>query len=314
MNNNLAKSLSRAVALLETPADYEKYTLIKIRPTNGGCCCFHCWPKTWFSFNDYIAPNKPIKDEGDVLIRKNNEKLVVECHESGPEIIFYGAVSGILSGLIVELIKLFIENLYKEGKGVRSVTLMRYRKIQEKTEDIVEIELPVFDKNACYLSNSINNFIKIDNSLETISIKTEKYYFKKGTKLKSTLDRTYLSKPTVVYKGKSVWPEIAVLLEFKSKGYKGVWVDAFHRKFWENDKEKVSLTDLPDKAQESLGKGASGCWDLILWKGKDIKFVELKGVPSRDKIRESQIRFKERLLEEYFKPKDFTIIEWDYKK
>jgi hypothetical protein len=141
-----------------------------------------------------------------------------------------------------------------------------------------------------------------------------RYIFRKGVKLSDSLPKTYRSKPTVVYKGKSVWPEITFLLEFKSKGYNGVWVDAFHKKYWQNEKDMVKIEDLPKRIQEILGKGTRGCWDLLLWTEEDLKFVEIKGVPSRDKIRKNQTEFRDNLLRKGLEQEDFTVIDWDYQK
>ena len=158
-----------------------------------------------------------------------------------------------------------------------------------------------------------NIFIPQTEMKNKKKFKAEQYFFRKGEKLDSDLPKTYLSKPTVISKGDSVWPEIAVLLEFKDKGYKGVWVDAFHKKFWINQKDKVELNELPSGIKEILEDGVKGCWDLILWKGRVVKFIELKGIPSNDKIRESQIKFRDNLLKKGFDYNDFSILEWDYK-
>jgi len=42
----MEKSIDRAITLLDTPVNYDKYISIKIRPEKSGCCCFHCWPET----------------------------------------------------------------------------------------------------------------------------------------------------------------------------------------------------------------------------------------------------------------------------
>ena len=74
---------------------------------------------------------------------------------------------------------------------------------------------------------------------------------------------------------------------------------------------RLNLIFLPKKIKEVMGRG---CWDLIIWKNNTIKFVELKGIPSKDKIRKNQLEFMRRLLESGFKDEDFLVVEWDYKK
>lgn len=158
MNNKIFESLTRASNLLGVPVDNKNYTLIKIKPTHTSCCCFHCWPKTWIAINEYISPCGPIRDEGDVLVSNNNERFVIECHESGPEIILYGVVSGVLSNLIAKLIILFLKNIYQENKnpGLLKLTKQRYIKGQVEEMKIMEIILPLSDE----ITDKLNSNIK----------------------------------------------------------------------------------------------------------------------------------------------------------
>ncbi len=139
---------------------------------------------------------------------------------------------------------------------------------------------------------------------------------KKGLK---NMPRTYSVKPMVKIDDICTFPELAILEYFKKKGYKGFWVDVFHKKYWVNADKKCTFDELESNYQKivkevrELNNGKiSGCWDLVIWKGNKIKFVESKGKPCNDKIRKSQIDFKERLINEKFKEKDFIIVEWDY--
>ena len=145
----MEKSIGRAISLLGTAVDYSKFESIKIKPSKGGCCCFHCWPRTWVAINEYISPFGPLQDEGDVLIEKNNERFVLECHESGPEIVYYlglGTASVLLVKSVVELIVALLNYLEKDkGKSMGSIKLIRRRVIKGKTneEQIMEINLPL---------------------------------------------------------------------------------------------------------------------------------------------------------------------------
>lgn len=131
--------------------------------------------------------------------------------------------------------------------------------------------------------------------------------------------RTYSIKPLVKSGIFCIFSELAILEYFKKKGYDGFWVDAFHKKYWLNINKKCSFGEMEDSHQKiiekikSLNNGKiSGCWDLIIWKGNKIKFIESKGRPCNDKIRENQIDFKNRLIGAKFKEKDFIMAEWDY--
>ncbi|MCX6726192.1 MAG: hypothetical protein NTY75_00025 [Candidatus Shapirobacteria bacterium] len=92
-------------------------------------------------------------------------------------------------------------------------------------------------------------------------VRVKRLQFIKGKKLSAKLPKTYFSKLTVLSNGGSVWPEIAALTIFHNQGYDGVWIDAFHHKFWINQQEKLLLEDLPSKIQLILSDGTKGCWD-----------------------------------------------------
>ena len=169
MNNILKKSFDRAIDLLDTPPEYENYISIKIKPTHRGCCCFHCWPKTWDVINEYIFPCGPLEDEGDVLINKNNEKFVLECHESGPEIIVYlgfCTASIVLIKSIIDLITTFLKTLqngHQKHPGQLKI-IKRYQiKGQVEEEEIIEIELPLSDDITKKLNDNIRNVLEERN-------------------------------------------------------------------------------------------------------------------------------------------------------
>lgn len=154
--------------------------------------------------------------------------------------------------------------------------------------------------------------IRKGNLIEKVT--KEKYLFKKGVKKFSTdLPKTYLIKPTVIDPyNNNVWPEFAILSKFKQQGYVGVWVDSFHRKLWSSQGKEFSQNNLPERIKWIFLEKIKGCWDVVVWKNAEIKFIESKGVPSNDKIRETQINFLEKMLSKGFSMGDFLIIEWDY--
>jgi hypothetical protein len=53
-----------------------------------------------------------------------------------------------------------------------------------------------------------------------------------------------------------------------------------------------------------------GTWDLLLWKGQEIKFVELKR-KGKDKIKQAQIDFFERALNVGYVSGNFEFYEWE---
>jgi hypothetical protein len=148
MENQLTRSIDRAALLMNTPKSYEDYVLLKIIAEPGFCWCFHCWPSVWGDINRHIAP-KQIVDEGDVLLQFEENQLVLECHESGPEIVVYlGLLSVSLSLVktIVDLIMIFAKSSDKDSqKRCDHLKITKYRMIDNKPieQELIVLELPL---------------------------------------------------------------------------------------------------------------------------------------------------------------------------
>ena len=149
MEEKMQKSIDRAIALLKTPKEYEKYISIKLSPLNIGCCCSDCLRETWQITNQFIAPCGPIEHEGDVLIEKDGNKFVLEQHESGPEIIVYFALvtaSLTLAKSVIDLISTIIKGLSNEPRKQPSRIKISKRQIIKREieeENLIEIDMPI---------------------------------------------------------------------------------------------------------------------------------------------------------------------------
>ena len=144
----MQKSIDRAIALLKTPKEYEKYISIKLSPPSG-CCCSDCWPTAWQRINSAIAPCGPIKHEGDALIKVSGDRFVLEQHESGPEIIIYLALATASATLVKSIIDLITTVIKSLSSGDRkqpprikiSKRIIIKGKIQE--EKLIEVDIPM---------------------------------------------------------------------------------------------------------------------------------------------------------------------------
>ena len=138
--DNVQNSIKRAQHLFNALGSIDDYISIKLKPLNGECCCFHCWPHTWYEVNRFIQPNGPLQDEGDVLIKDNDYEYVLECHESGPEIIVlidrivnYSSFIISITGLIITL----LQNHRKEKPGNTIEIIKRKFKNGSITEEVI---------------------------------------------------------------------------------------------------------------------------------------------------------------------------------
>ncbi len=148
MKENLQKSINRAITLLNTPQEYEKYISIKLSPPSG-CCCSHCWPETWRKVNEFISPSGPVGHEGDALIEINKNTFVLESHESGPEITLYLALataSATLVKSVIELVTVIIKGISNESRKQPpriKITKKQFTKGEIEEEIVFEIDIPI---------------------------------------------------------------------------------------------------------------------------------------------------------------------------
>jgi hypothetical protein len=162
MMNSGISSIQRAAALLSCSGDQENYVIIKLEPEPRSCCCFHCWPMTWSTINKQIAPSGPIEDEADVLIKCDDYEFVLECHESGPEIVVYltlATASVVLIKSVVDLITAFVNSLQKEHhKPLAKIKLVRRHVIDASVEGevLLELDLPLSED----VTNALNSKVR----------------------------------------------------------------------------------------------------------------------------------------------------------
>ena len=147
----IENSVKRAKTLLNTPLDYNKYLLIKLTLEPFSCHALHHWPNTWKQINKYIYPSQPIADEGDALIERDENKFVLESHESGPEIIVYIGLANKLAELFKSIIDLAITIIKgfsdERRKQITHIKIIKRRVIEGTIEEnVMEIEIPLSKK------------------------------------------------------------------------------------------------------------------------------------------------------------------------
>lgn len=148
--DNIDNSINRAKNLLRASNQKEEFISIKIKPKEGDCCCFHCWPSTWDAVNEYIKPNRHIEDEGDALIKTIDAEYVLECHESGPEIIILIDRIVNYSALIISLTGLIITLLQRRNRDHKKqhfeIIKRQFKRGKLKEEVIISIDLDNIEK------------------------------------------------------------------------------------------------------------------------------------------------------------------------
>lgn len=151
------------------------------------------------------------------------------------------------------------------------------------------------------------------SSGEQISI--QKYFLHFNEWKGAPIPNTYNNKPVIDWNGEPVFAELAVLRLFQSHGWEGVWVDSYRRKYRIGLPDVAEPIELPPKQRDLIecikaktGR-SGGCWDVFVWKGEEVLFIELKR-SKKDNIRDSQVSWLEEGLKSTLKTKDFALLEW----
>lgn len=152
--NKAIKSIERASALLSHSGNQDDFIIIKLVPDPPSCCCFHCWPDTWRTLNDFISPFGQIEDEGDVLISHDGYEFVIECHETGPEIVIYLTLLVTIPPClesIINILALFISSFkgsHRRNPARIKVVSKRFISGSIHEEILTEIDLPLSKDNS----------------------------------------------------------------------------------------------------------------------------------------------------------------------
>jgi hypothetical protein len=127
---------------------------------------------------------------------------------------------------------------------------------------------------------------------------------------------TYGHKPLFDLDGEPMFAELAILRLFQKDGWDRVWVDTFRKKYrtgWgETGIVKLSGDRLRLlKVINERAGSSSGCFDVFCWKGEQVMFAESKR-KSKDKIRDTQLRWLEAAIRTGLEPGYFLVVEWTF--
>jgi len=141
----------------------ESLVFLKIEPVPNRCCCSHCLPELWKNINNEILPQGPIGHEASEILVLNNEPIILEQHESGPELLAFLTSITTIAKFIKFLFSLSIDSLRKRGAiKVKITRRLITTKRKVVSESIKEIEV---SKSTKEIIDELKEIIKITNSL-----------------------------------------------------------------------------------------------------------------------------------------------------
>jgi len=129
------RSIKRAESLM---GELGRQKAIVVKISQSDCHCFHCWPDTWAAVNEHLGDAGPLEDESDLLVQTGGGDIVLECHESGPEVVAFlnaaTAVTALAAG-ITSLVAVIVAARRKEAQPTgRSIHL----KVAHCTRGIID--------------------------------------------------------------------------------------------------------------------------------------------------------------------------------
>jgi hypothetical protein len=123
---------------------------------------------------------------------------------------------------------------------------------------------------------------------------------------------TWGGKPLINVGGKPMFAEIAVLQLMRSQGWDGCWCSS---KYLAAMPPSMPIT-LPEEQDCLLSRirgvtgSWAGCWDVVLWRRGETRFMELKR-RFQDRVSESQVQFLEAALSLGVPLSSFSLVEWE---
>jgi hypothetical protein len=130
------------------------------------------------------------------------------------------------------------------------------------------------------------------------------------------IDDTYGGKMVLDLEGEPLFAELVILRLLDREGWTGVWVDSYRRRFRTALSTRVppaSLSDPIAVIYETIERASGrrwGCWDVLAWRGAEVRFVEAKRT-RRDRVRPSQLRWLDAALGFGIPLDAFLLVEWE---
>jgi hypothetical protein len=133
-------------------------------------------------------------------------------------------------------------------------------------------------------------------------------------------DPAWAAKPQVLLDGRALFPEIALLMLFQKAGWKGVWFDPVHRRGYDKMPNVSKGAGLDTRVASVLAKvnaaapagRRASCWDLVLWDGRSVLFVDVAPGPASPG--HARIAWLDAAYRTGLSPGQFLVVEWETRK
>jgi hypothetical protein len=133
-------------------------------------------------------------------------------------------------------------------------------------------------------------------------------------------DPAWTATPQVLLEGRALFPEIALLALFRKAGWKGVWFDPVHRRTYDKMPNVSKGVGLDTRVTSTLAKvnaaaaaaRRASCWDLVLWDGRTVLFVDVSPGPAAPG--HARIAWLDAALRTGLSPGQFLVVAWETRR
>lgn len=137
---------------------------------------------------------------------------------------------------------------------------------------------------------------------------------------------TFGGKPVLLHEGAPCFAELVILRHFLAAGWSGRWVETYGASSmrprlltdWNGQGlkaqahipiEDASVQTRLDDMAKANGETYSGCWDVVVWNGAQLLFVEAKR-NRKDRVQATQRHWLESALASGLTVESFLVVEW----
>jgi hypothetical protein len=142
------------------------------------------------------------------------------------------------------------------------------------------------------------------------------------------IKNTFGGKPLIDYEGVPMFAELAIQRISIKAGWMSRWIETYASKgnspyyfinWLDTPLTQQVVEPLNDIFQEELlakiaiqnNNSYSGCWDVLVWKGKRTIFLESKRY-KKDSVRNTQLRWLRAGREAGLTTDNFLIVQWEF--
>ena len=149
----------RIRTFIENYSEDGDLVILKIEPVPRCCCCSGCLPSLWVKINEEIYPQGPIRHEDYAILKFQDKQIVLEQHESGPELLAFLESINTMSEFIKTLLSVAINSFVRKKTAKVKITKRTITSKQKLVDELI-LEIDTEQYRPKELGNVIRKIIE----------------------------------------------------------------------------------------------------------------------------------------------------------